>query len=181
MPEVGLAEGYFTVILDWGGDKFQGEARWLDVSVRCPAGGGPYEPLTPRQPLTATPYALYTMGAPWPGIVDMPPDFADGVDNDTTYSAGTGLTLAGTTFAVDPTSVQSRVTGVCGTGYAIREVNQDGSVTCEPVGGCGATPGCFGGARLQRRDAPQLLPGGAAHSLGKGPAGFHGAVEPSFE
>ncbi len=29
------------------------------------------------------------------------------------------------------------MTGACGSGFAIREVNQDGSVTCEPVGGGG--------------------------------------------
>ncbi|MGB9873233.1 MAG: hypothetical protein ACPLYD_16450, partial [Anaerolineae bacterium] len=35
-----------------------GDARWLAIAVRCPAGSGSYQPLTPRQALTAAPYAL---------------------------------------------------------------------------------------------------------------------------
>ncbi len=49
--------GLFTVGLDFG-NVFTGDARWLDIEVRCPAGSGSYTPLTPRQPLTAVPYAL---------------------------------------------------------------------------------------------------------------------------
>ncbi len=49
--------GLFTVELDFG-NVFTGDARWLDIAVRCPAGSGSYTPLTPRQPLTAVPYAL---------------------------------------------------------------------------------------------------------------------------
>lgn len=36
----------------------------------------------------------------WGTLPGIPAGFADGVDNDTTYSAGAGLTLTGTTFAV---------------------------------------------------------------------------------
>jgi hypothetical protein len=137
VPNVGLADGYFTVLLDWGADKFFGEQRWLEIYVRCPAGSGSYTPLTPRQQLTASPQALFSMNAPWPGLIDMPPGFADGVDNDTTYSAGMGLVLTDTIFSANASIMQQRVGGACGSGFAIREVNQDGSVTCEPVGGGG--------------------------------------------
>ncbi len=36
----------------------------------------------------------------WSQLRNVPAGFADGVDNDTTYSAGTGLSLAATTFSV---------------------------------------------------------------------------------
>ncbi len=38
--------------------SFSGEARWLQIAARCPAGSGTYTTLAPRQALTATPYAL---------------------------------------------------------------------------------------------------------------------------
>jgi hypothetical protein len=54
-------------------------------------------------------------------------------DDDTTYAAGSGLTLTGTTFATDDSVVQRRVTGTCDVGSAVREITQDGLVVCEPI------------------------------------------------
>lgn len=60
---VAVAAGIFTVALDFGDAPFlTGEARWLQTAVRCPAGSGGYVTLAPRQPLTATPFALYSRG-----------------------------------------------------------------------------------------------------------------------
>jgi hypothetical protein len=56
-PDVAVAAGLFSVDLDFGQTPFNGNALWLLVSVR-PAGFGGYTDLLPRQPLTATPYAL---------------------------------------------------------------------------------------------------------------------------
>lgn len=61
--------GVFTVSLDFGVAAFDGNARWLEVSVRADAAvgncaTGAYTTLAPRQPLTATPYALYALGGP---------------------------------------------------------------------------------------------------------------------
>jgi hypothetical protein len=52
-------DGYFTVVLDFG-KYFVGEARWLEIAVR-PTGLGLYQTLGPRQELTPTPYAIYSM------------------------------------------------------------------------------------------------------------------------
>lgn len=49
----------------------------------------------------------------------------------TTYSAGYGLTLSGTTFSVNTGVIQNRVTGACSPGNAIRAIDANGNVTCE--------------------------------------------------
>ena len=51
----------FTVTLDFGG-VFTGADRWLEIAVRT-NGGGAFAPLTPRQAVTPTPYALYSATA----------------------------------------------------------------------------------------------------------------------
>lgn len=58
---VALVNGAFTISLDFGAVAFQGDARWLEVSVRSPAGGGGFTTLAPRQLLTATPNATYSL------------------------------------------------------------------------------------------------------------------------
>jgi len=61
---VSVANGLFTVALDdfreqasGGYPGFTGDASWLATSVQCSGDGG-FTPLDPRQPITATPYAL---------------------------------------------------------------------------------------------------------------------------
>ncbi len=51
-----VSNGLFTVILDFG-NQFGGAARWLEIAVRT-NGVGTFTNLAPRQPLTATPYAI---------------------------------------------------------------------------------------------------------------------------
>jgi hypothetical protein len=51
----------------------------------------------------------------------------------TTFTPGAGLTLTGTTLAVDTTTIQARVTGTCGAGQAMTAVAANGTVTCAPV------------------------------------------------
>ena len=122
MPNVSVHDGYFTVVLDFGANAFDGSARWLDIVVRtncnCLAG---YTTLAPRQPLTPAPYSLFAANAvqattansantatsantadsvAWANITGVPAGFADGVDNDTTYTAGPGLSLSSNQFSV---------------------------------------------------------------------------------
>jgi len=89
--------GYFSVNLDFGAAAFTGDGRFLKIEVDCGSG---YTTLDPRVELTPAPYALYAAKAPWSGLTNIPPDFADGVDDNTTYTAGSGLNLAGTQFSV---------------------------------------------------------------------------------
>jgi len=53
-------------------------------------------------------------------------------DDDTTYSAGTGMSLSATTFSVDSSVIQARVSGTCTAGSSIRVIASNGTVTCEP-------------------------------------------------
>ncbi len=56
--DVGVTDGLFTVELDFG-DVFDGEERWLEIAVRPGDNTGAYTTLSPRQLLTAAPYALH--------------------------------------------------------------------------------------------------------------------------
>lgn len=58
-----VSKGLFDVALDFGAASLNGNALWLQVEVRCPTGlVEAYTILTPRQPITATPYAVHTRG-----------------------------------------------------------------------------------------------------------------------
>ena len=96
---VSVSEGLFIAQLDFGGSAFQGDARWLQIAVKC-SGDGDYTTLSPRQALTAAPYALYATGAPWSGLTGVPAGFADGVDDtgaDWSLTGNSG-TSPGTNF-----------------------------------------------------------------------------------
>ncbi len=54
--DVDVIDGYFTVQLDFG-NVFTGEARWLEIGVRDSDSNDVYVVLSPRQAVTATPYA----------------------------------------------------------------------------------------------------------------------------
>ena len=79
---VAIENGLFTASLDFPA-AFDGNDRWLEIDLRCPAGAGAYTTLAPRLRLTATPYALYAASTTWAGVASKPAGFADGQDSDT--------------------------------------------------------------------------------------------------
>jgi hypothetical protein len=64
LTNVAVMAGIFTVGLDFGACPtcFNGAPRFLDLSVR-PTGGGAFTPLSPRQQITSTPYAVKSLNA----------------------------------------------------------------------------------------------------------------------
>ena len=60
----GVANGLFTVTLDFGSAGFDGSPRWLEIAARTNLGGnGVFIALNPRQRLTSTPYAIRAANA----------------------------------------------------------------------------------------------------------------------
>lgn len=65
LSAVPVVDGLFTTTLDFGVDALTADARWIEIAVRSPAGGGgPFTTLQPRQALTVAPVAWYSM-RPW--------------------------------------------------------------------------------------------------------------------
>jgi hypothetical protein len=66
VADVNVIDAFFTVELDFNDlDAFNGDARWLEISVRPGEQNDPceYTVLRPRQEVTPTPYALYAKTA----------------------------------------------------------------------------------------------------------------------
>jgi hypothetical protein len=62
-----VVNGLFTVTLDFGLSPFNGDPRFLQSDVRTAIG--PFTTLAPRQPVTATPYALRALNLTTNGLV----------------------------------------------------------------------------------------------------------------
>ncbi len=106
-----IVNGLFTVQLDFGSNAFNGDARWLSIDVRCPAGSGDFTKLSPRQLLTSAPQAnvanRLTWGASWSGN-------GSGIGLSLQGGAG-GLSANGTDYGVlGQTNAYTNSRGVMG-------------------------------------------------------------------
>ena len=96
--DVAVANGLFSTELDFGAGAWNGDARWVEIAVRPGSSTGTFTVLSPRQPVSPTPYALYAKAA---GGVAVP------------FTATGTLAGAGTTglFMVTQTGTGIAVTG----------------------------------------------------------------------
>ncbi len=64
---VGITDGIFTTLVDFGSAAFDGDSRWLEISVDVD-GGTDYTLMQPRQRVTAAPMAVHALHGgdnPW--------------------------------------------------------------------------------------------------------------------
>ncbi len=61
--DVIVSAGVFTVSLDFGNQFSAAGARWLEIEVRVGTSTGAYTLLSPRSPITSTPFAIQTIRA----------------------------------------------------------------------------------------------------------------------
>jgi hypothetical protein len=59
--DLAVSDGLINASLDFTDVPYNGQALWVEVRVRAGASSGSYTNLVPRQPLNATPYALYAL------------------------------------------------------------------------------------------------------------------------
>jgi len=64
---VGVTNGLFTVMVDFGAGVFTGSSNWLNIAVRT-NGNGAFTALVPREQVTPTPYAIYAENANAAGL-----------------------------------------------------------------------------------------------------------------
>lgn len=171
---VNVTNGLFTVQLNnsgqLGANVFNGSDRWLQIAVRCPVGSGSYVTLSPRQQLTATPYALYaptagsagglscsgcvTAGALGPGAVQ-PSNLAFTPGTLMSITAGTGL--SGGTITTSGTISNSGVLSVGASAPLASSGGQNPSVSLT-----GTVPVANGGTGASTAAAARTSLGAAA-------------------
>jgi len=104
--DVQVVNGLFTVTLNFGAGVFNGDARWLDIAVRHGNETGIFTTLSPRQPISSSPYSLYAKAA---GSIAVPfsatGSTASGTDLIELTQNGTGAALSvtrATTASTNP-------------------------------------------------------------------------------
>jgi hypothetical protein len=167
-PGAPVSAGLFSVSLDFGAGVFTGDARWLEIAVRCPAGGGGYTSLSPRQALTAAPYALALPGL-WTQPNASSPNLIGGYNGNSVVGGAVGATIGGGGSSTSKNWVTDGY-GVVGGGLDNRAGDAAGTVddaSAATVGGgqgnvasgLGATVG--GGTNNEASDFEATVGGGS--------------------
>jgi hypothetical protein len=158
---VNVNGGLFTVQLNgagqFGAGAFSGQGRWVQVAVRC-AGDAAYTTLSPRQPLTPTPYALAM-----PGLRTeqnpTSPNIVGGADGNAVTSGVVGASIGGGGAAGFFQSITDDY-GTLGGGRG-NSAGNSGGATNDALG---ATVG--GGEGNSATGSYATIPGGLSNSAG---------------
>jgi hypothetical protein len=128
--DVVVTNGLFTVSLDFGANAFDGNARWLEIAARAGTSTGTFVVLSPRQPITSAPYAIFA---------------------DTAASLTVPVALAGSSTGTFPlvdvaqSSSGIAIHGGAGTGVAIRGTTDTGTAISGVATGASGVAGDFQG------------------------------------
>ncbi len=108
-----VTNGVFTTPITLTMDLFTGNKIWLDIGVRAGGAADPFDPLSPRQAVTSSPYAIHAQFV--------------GADAVTGTQIFDGTITAND---INTASVQVQVSGVCASGFYMQSINADGTVNC---------------------------------------------------
>lgn len=168
-----VSGGLINASLDFTDVPFNGQALWIEVRVR-PAGGSTFTTLTPRQALSATPYALFALTG------NQGPQGPAGANGATGAQGPAGA--AGATGAAGPTG-EAGPQGSAGPQGATGMQGPAGAVTL-PFNGTGSDPnatiavtnsGSGNGLVGLTTSGASGVYGGSANGNGYGVAGRAGA------
>lgn len=107
--DVTVANGLFTVDLDFGASAFNGDARWMEIAVRPGASSNAHTVLSPRQTVSPAPYALYAKAAGGFAVPLSASGTSEGAPASTTglltvTQDGTGIAIAGNRTSTEAAS-----------------------------------------------------------------------------
>ena len=133
---VPITNGLFTVTLngtnEFSTSAFNGDARWLQISVKCPSDPS-FVPLTPRQALTPAPYALALPGL-WTQQNITSTNLIGGYSGNSVTSGKVGAAIGGGGNSAFPNSVTADYGTVSG-----GEANTSSGLEATVGGGFGNT------------------------------------------
>jgi len=186
-----VGNGLFMVALDYGSGVFDGSQRWLEIGA-VTNGGGTSEVLTPRQPITSTPYAIKAGGVDAVAIMGTisPTSIGPGTFTGNFLGGGSALTTLDAselaTGAVPLAALDNawKTTGNAGTTAGINflgttdsapldlRVNNTRAMRIESTGGTPNLIGGHSGNTIGSGSVGAVIAGGGAsvfsHSIGAG-------------
>ncbi len=83
--DVAVTNALFAVTLDFGTNAFNGDPRWLEIAIRVDTND--FTVLSPRQPITASPYAIAAMSLTSPLQAAMLPPNVPKLDAAQTFTS----------------------------------------------------------------------------------------------
>lgn len=172
-----VADGFFTVTLDFGLNPFNGQPRFLQTEVRTAIG--PFTVLNPRQPVTATPYALRAMNLTTNGLAAGDYDSAVAFNNAGNTFAGAFSGSVSGTFSGNGSGMTNVNAATLGGLSSANFWKTNGNAGANPTNGAflGTTDNLplefkVNGQRVLRLEpsaiGPNVIAGSSGNSVGAG-------------